>query len=45
MTKLKKAAVILAVGFFAGIGAGFVIFEYVADMVQTAQEANSNGNV
>lgn len=42
---IKKAAVILAVGFFAGIGAGFAIFHYVADMVQTSQEANSNGNV
>lgn len=39
---IKKAAVILAVGFFAGIGAGFVIFEYVADMVQTAQETNND---
>lgn len=36
---IKKASVILAVGFFAGIGAGFAIFEYVADMVQISQEA------
>ena len=36
MTKIKKAAVILAVAFFASVGAGVAAFYYVADMVQEA---------
>ena len=36
MTKIKKAAVILAVAFAASIGVGFAAFHYVADIVQEA---------
>jgi hypothetical protein len=41
LTKIKKAAVILAVAFVAAVGAGVFIFHEVADMVQISVE-NSN---
>lgn len=41
MTKIKKGALILAVVFVAAIGAGWAIFDAVADMVQETLEANN----
>ena len=40
MSKLKKAAVILAVTFVAAIGAGWAIFDAVADYTAAQLEAN-----
>ena len=38
LTKIKKAAVILAVAFVAAVGAGVFIFHAVADITQTTLE-------
>jgi len=40
LSKLKKAAVILAVVFVASVGAGAILFNAVADMTQATLEAN-----
>lgn len=42
MTRFKKFAVILAVGFVVGIVSGFAIYNTVADDVQTKFEEQRN---
>ncbi len=42
MSKLKKAAVILAVVFVAAVGAGAILFNAVAEMTQATLEADDD---